>query len=909
MTARHRVAHKETTISSALGCMMRPLVLMFSLVAAPLPAAGQARIQTIAPAEGPIAGGTLVTLTGTGFSATSLSLDGAPIAPVSSSDTQISFRTPAHDNGIVTVKVSSAGPSAYAEFLYLPPPLKSLPSGYITTVMGIGVFHPEGRQATSATIDTSAPNGLAVGFDGTVYLSEPNQYVIRRVRSDGVIERYAGTGISGPSGDGGPAIAAQLTHPRGMAIDPAGDIYVADTFDLNSIRKIDAQTGTIRTIAGGAAPGFAGDGGPASLAQLNAPLQVALDREGNIYILECGGLSVCDHPRVRRVNRGGIITTIAGTGARGFSGDGGPATVASFDIGVSDAGGLAADFSGNLYVADTQNERVRKIDSRTGIITTLIANTGPVFSVTADSLSNVYVGINKSNSPLGRILKLTSDGRLLQSWGKGSGFTPDSAPAADAPLCQIQRIALDQAGNILFAEGCSNRIRRINVSTGLLETVAGMGPRIIGDAGPALATTLNDPGVDLLFLSSGELLTAEGSNYRIRKMDRQGNIAPFAGNGFLSEVGFREGPALQTNTYPVGLALAPGDEILIDNTAGISRMTAAGSIRSITKLDNYGFGGDGGPASLGVLDQPWDVAADSAGNLLIADSNNNRIRRIDARSGTISTVAGSGAVNGVENYGAGSTCGDGGPAIQACINTPYGVAIASDGTMYIGENGERIRKVDPNGIITTFLSGRKRGNRLRIGPGGNLFMTPFRIQPNGHAFQFVGSEAGSNPVGLGDGGPASQALTRQGLQAEGIAIDGDGNLYFSDTGNRRIRAIRHGAVIAEPDSRVVASAGTPQIVRIGTAVSIALQITLTSPAGTPENGIRIDFVAPASGASCSFQGESSSISVLTDVDGKASAACVANLQTGSYVVTAAPLALGKSISFSLTNIAPVRRRP
>src|ERR1035437_3309657 len=290
--------------------------LMLWIATASVLAAASATVQTISPSRGPIAGGTIVTLTGSGFTGASLRLDGAAITPVSASASQITFQTPAHDNGVASVKLSGNGPTAYAEFLYLPPPLQTLPPGSITTVMGIGIFRGDGRQATNAIVDSS-PGYIAVGSDGTLYISESNEDTIRQVRNDGVIERYAGTGYAGGSGDGGLAAEAQLFHPRGLAIDPAGDLCVANPA-LNSIRKINRKTGIITTIAGGPTASFSGDGVPASRALLNSPLGVAFDGAGNLYILECGGANVCDHPRVRKVDTNGIITTIAGSGARGI---------------------------------------------------------------------------------------------------------------------------------------------------------------------------------------------------------------------------------------------------------------------------------------------------------------------------------------------------------------------------------------------------------------------------------------------------------------------------------------------------------------------------------------------------------------------------------------------------------------
>ena len=858
-----------------------------------------AKIDSISPSQGPIAGGIQVTLTGSGFAGATLAIDGTTVTSQSSSNTQMVFVTPPRDNGIASISLSGNGPNAYTEFLYLPPPLKDLPPGYVTTVMGIGVFRGDGRPATKATVDTEEP-GFTILSDGSLVFSEPNEFAIRHVRSDGVIERYAGTGVGGPSGDGGPALKAVLSHPRGVATDAAGNVFIADAGGFNCIRRIDATTGIISTVYGKqSAFGFSGDGGPASDAKFNSPLQIAFDGEGNLYVLDSG------NGRIRKIDTNGIITTIAGTGVAGYSGDGGPATQATFNDGGGD-GGLAADSQGNVYLADTGNHAVRKIDGHTGIITTFIANVTEVVAVIIDPVDNVYVGNKIVDSTSNRILKLSPSGQILQSWGKGNAFSEDGATAATASFCQITRVALDHSGNILFGENCSSRIRRINVATGLLETLAGMGPNIIGETGPLLETVLNDPGTDLLFLPNGDLLTAEDSNNLIRKVDLNGNVQKFAGSGF--RINFPNGqgglPALRSAVSPVGLGSAPNGDILIANIGGIVRIDGAGITHGITDF-SYGFSGDGQLANpFGVLQQPWDVTADSAGNIFIADTNNNRIRRIDAGTGIISTVAGSGPVNGGEGYGHGGYCGDGGPATAACLNTPYGVAVAPDGTMYISENFERIRKVTPDGIITTFFSSSfvGGGNKVRQSSTSNLFIMPFRIEPNGHPFQLAFSN--QTHLGIGDGGPASRAGFDGFLQDSGIAVDSEGNLFFADPVGRRIRAIRFGAVMAEPGSTINVVAGGSQTTTTETKFSVPFEVTLMSPANTPENGIRVDFSTTDAGASCKFPNGASTYSVLTDINGHASTVCTANANAGSYNVTATPLTLTQSVSFSLTNSAP-----
>jgi uncharacterized protein (TIGR03437 family) len=317
------------------------------------------------------------------------------------------------------------------------------------------------------------------------------------------------------------------------------------------------------------------------------------------------------------------------------------------------------------------------------------------------------------------------------------------------------------------------------------------------------------------------------------------------------------------------------------------------------------FGGDGGPARQALLDQPWDLIFDAAGNLLIADSNNNRVRKVDAKTNIITTIAGSGAVNGQERYGLGTSCGDGGPATQACINTPYGLALDRDGVLYIAENDVAIRRVDQNGIITTFA--RMKATKMTLDAAGNLYTVDesecsvVRILPDGTVIPI----AGGNGRGFGgDGGPALAAHITSQSQGIGIAIDEEGNLFFNDVQNHRIRAIRYGAVLAPSGARAQVRGGTPQSSAIGTKFGAALAVFVGDSAGMPAGNVRVDFDAPPSGASCLFSNQQAHIGVLTDRYGLAAAVCTANTVTGAFAVTAAPLGTAASLKFALTNTAP-----
>lgn len=869
------------------------LAALLSLSVAGSALAQMPRVDYITPAQGPIAGGTSVTIRGANFSGAAITINRAPLTPTVHFDSEIQFVTPPQDNGIAVIRIRNSAGTGYAEFLYVPPRLQDLPPGYITTVMGIGLFEGDGRQATTAMVSAQF---FVIAADGSIYLSEPNNGLIRRIDARGVIDTYAGTGLTGTFVDGFPALQTRFAHPRGVAVDAVANVLVVDE-GLHSIRRIDAQTTIISKIAGGPMAGFAGDGGPASEALLNGPLLVAFGGLGNLYILDWGNV------RIRKIDSDGIIRTIAGTGMAGYSGDGGPATQATFDIGNTDAGGLAADAAGNVFLADTANFRIRRIDATTGIITTFVSDVGHVNAVATDPAGNVYVGSNDNFSVTprpGRILKLSPDGEILQTWGTGIGFSEDGVVAASAPFGFIYDIGIDNAGNLLFYEIDSNRLRRINVSTGILDTVAGIGPRVIGQNGPALSTVLNDPGADITFLPDGQFLTAEGGNLRVRRVDLLGNTHDFAGSGLFQALPTPPlGPALESHLHPTSVAPAPNGDVFISNFNGaaVVRVDPQGNLYAVTcggeeGCPAGGFGGDGGPASQASLSAPSQLTVDSAGNLFIADTGNNRIRRIDAQTGGITTVAGNGLA---------ADCGDGGPATEACVSSPTGVAVDTDGTLYIGEGGIGvIRKVDPHGTISTIASiAGGGGTYLRLNAAHNLFASPFacRVQPSGHIYcQLRGLDTPS----IGDGGPAIDARYGGGL-ISGIAVDREGNLFFSDDVNRRIRAIRFGAVISEPGSTVSSTRGTPQSVRVNTELLLPLEATVRDGLGEPAAGVRVDFSAPpAFGPSC-LSGSSTAFSALTDRSGKAQARCVANGAVGSYTITATPLGSSVSASFSLTN--------
>jgi len=333
--------------------------------------------------------------------------------------------------------------------------------GTITTVAGNGQpgYSGDGGPATAASL--SGAVGVAVDAAGNLYIADTSSNRIRKVTPGGTITTVAGNGGAVYSGDGGPATAASLNWPSGLAVDAAGNLYIADNHN-HRIRKATAG-GTITTAAGNGQQGYSGDGGPATAASLNSPYAVAVDSAGNLYIVDS------NNNRIRNESSVGTITTAAGNGQQGYSGDGGPATAAS----LGSPGGVAVDSAGNLYIADSSNLRIRKVTSG-GTITTLAGN-------------------------------------------GAQGYSGDGGPATAASLWGPSCVAVDAAGNLYFADTWNSRIRKVALG-GTITTVAGNGRMAYsGDGGPPTAAALNLPqgvAVD----AASNLYISDYFNYRIRKV-------------------------------------------------------------------------------------------------------------------------------------------------------------------------------------------------------------------------------------------------------------------------------------------------------------------------------------------------------------------------------------------------------
>jgi len=562
-------------------------------------------------------------------------------------------------------------------------------AGIIPRYAGLGLYSGDGGPATAATLNQ--PYGVATDAAGDLFIADTFNNVVREVKPGGAITTVAGTSGFGPTGDGGPATAATLITPYGVAVDAAGDIFIAD-FGNNAVREV-KPGGVITTVAGSGTPGRSGDGGPATTAMLRNPHGVAVDGSGDLFIADSG------NDVVREVKPGGIITTVAGNGSYGLTGDGGPAIAATLQYPT----GLALDAAGDLFIADSINNVVREVKPG-GIITTVAGiglnnetgDGGPATAATLSQPNGVAVDgagdLFIADTTTGVVREVKPGGVI--STAAGSHHAGDGGPATAASLDQPGGVAADAAGDLFIADTRDDAIREVRPG-GIITTVAGTGTAgHSGDGGPATAATLDQPG-GVAADAAGDLFIADTFNNVVREVKPGGIITTVAGNGRFGSTG-DGGPATAAElSGPSSLALdAAGDLFIADSFNDLVReVTPGGIITTVAGTGTAGYSGDGGPATAATLNDPVGIAVDGAGDLFIADDGNHVVREVKP-GGFITTFAGNGASSGGEGEV------DGGPATAATLGNPAGLAVDAAGDLFILDAGTgAIREVRPDGII------------------------------------------------------------------------------------------------------------------------------------------------------------------------------------------------------------------
>ena len=587
----------------------------------------------------------------------------------------------------------------------------------IVTLAGGGA--PQNIPAASASL--GFVTGVAADGAGNVYMALNSYSVVVRMDAQGMLTLVAGTGTPGYSGDNGPAARAQLNAPWGIALDSAGNLYIADSGN-NRVRKV--SNGVITTVAGNDAA-----------AQLSNPTGVAVDTAGNIYIADAY------NDVIRKVSNG-VTITVAGTGAAGGSDVlTGPAT----SVPLNAPWDVAVDGSGNLYIADYGNNLIRKVSG--GALTSYPINvTGPT-GIAIDAAGNQYV--TSFNDSIVGILPVTGSPAILAGTSQVAGYAGDGGAATSAELDGPASLAVDGSGNLYIADYYNNVVRK--VSGGVITTVAGGPLGLVGDNGPATSAQLLRP-EDTVADASGNIYIADTLHNRIRKVTN-GVISTIAGTG---QAGFSGdgGPAVSAQlSSPKGLALdAAGNLYVADSDNNLIRKISGGVITTVVGTISGGSVLDNVAVLSAALSAPLGLAVDTAGNIYIADSGTNRIRK--AAGGVVTTVAG----NGLQGYN-----GDGIAATSAALNVPSDVKLDAAGNLYIADHGNNLVRMVTGGTISSIV--------------GN-----------------------GTPAYGGDNGPATSAQLNG---PSGVAVDSAGNVLIADTNNNVIRRVS-GGVIA-----TVAGNGTP----------------------------------------------------------------------------------------------------
>ena len=599
--------------------------------------------------------------------------------------------------------------------------------------------------------------------------------------------------IGGPGSVNATGVAARFYNPSGIAVDAAGNQYVADTSN-STIRKI-TPAGAVTTLAG--TPGVIGSAdGTGLAAQFRNPQGIAIDTAGNLFVADTG------NSIIRKITPAGIVTTLAGAPGMNGSADGSGAA-AQF----SNPYGIAADTAGNLYVADTINQTIRKI-TLTGVVTTLAGTAGVTGSadgtglaaqfrypqgIAADTAGNLYV-VDTNNST---IRKITPAGSVTTLAGTpGVSGSADGSGAA-AKFSNPSAITSDTTGNLFVADTNNTTIRKITAG-GVVTTLAGT-PGVAGSAdGTGLAAQIRYP-QGIAVDTAGNLFVADTGNFTIRKITPAGAVTTLAGTPSVSGSADGSGAAAQFN-QPYGIAADTAGNLFLADTFNntIRKITPAGAVTTLAGTPGVSGRADGSGAAA-QFNRPFGITADTAGNLFLADTYNNTIRKITP-AGAVTTLAGTPGVSGSAD----------GSGLAAQFSYPQGIAADTAGNLFVADTGNfTIRKITPAGVVTT-LAGTPVVKGSADGSGAAaLFFNPIGIAADTAGNVFVAdtynhiirkiTSAGLVTTLAGTPGVIGSAdgsgSTARFFYPFSIAVDTTGNLFVADTNNNTIRKITSAGVV------------------------------------------------------------------------------------------------------------------
>lgn len=673
-----------------------------------------------------------------------------------------------------------------------------LEQGKIYTIAGFGI----GRAGYSATTNLVGPTAISPSPRGGFFLCDTSAHMLYRVDPWGVTDPEAGDGVPGFSGDGGLAINARLNTPTAVVADNEENIYIADAGN-HRIRRIRAYERVIETVAGNGLPDNGEEEVPALQAGLTWPMGLALDSKGNLYIADAGS------HRIRKVTPEGLISTVAGSGKPGFSGDGGPARLAQLNRPVF----LLADPSDGLYVVDQGNRRIRYIDNQ-GIIRTLVGGGDqppegqPPLKVALKEPRAVSLPLERGKlliSDASRVLVWDKDDQIRVLVGSDTpGFAVEEGPATEAKFRDPWGIFADASFRRVMIVDHTNGMLRGLDTLGFLKTLVG---GHLGDGGLAVEAKITLP-YAVLPLPGGSYLIADTGNHRVRKIAPDGILSTVAGKGDLSLV---EGvKATEAGLgQPVSLAWSPdGSWYIADRELNVlwkvtpegilHRFAGKGGMETDPSQEPLSSNSEPLSAREVELREPSGVTVGPQGEVYIAERSGHRIYRVTS-SGFIERVAGTGQPGLAK---------DGEPFLTSPLREPTALAFGPDGRLYVAETGNhRILALDfSSQKLSVVLGTGKPGSAspegkppkgvtlegpegLAIDATGTLFVADtgnhrvLKLTPQGK----VSVIAGQGVPGFGgDDGWATDSLL---FEPRGLSLDAEGNLLIADSRNHRVRLI------------------------------------------------------------------------------------------------------------------------
>ena len=636
------------------------------------------------------------------------------------------------------------------------------------------------------------PHGVALDGTGNIYVADTGNSLIRKITAGGLVTTIAGSGTG----------IGYFDRPQGVAVDGSGNIYVADTgFDV--IRKI-LPDGTFITLAGSETASLPGSAdGPGSAARFNLPFALAVDSVGNVYVADFGNHTV------RKITPDGMVSTLAGMAGTTGSVDG-PGSAARFDR----PSAVAVDGAGNVYVTDYGNFTIRKI-TPIGVVSTLAGSPGALGSadgagsnarfsnlggITVDSAGSIYVGDWGNNT----IRKITPGGDVTTLAGLAGTFGNADGAGSDARFARAGGVAVDSAGNVFVADAnysyslpdsTSNTIRKVSPA-GVVTTLAGSAGGFGNRDGVGSAARFHEPS-GVAVTSAQDVFVADTRNHTIRKITPAGGVSTFA--GIAGAGGSSDGPgSLARFASPAGIAADSAGTLYVadQNNHTIRKITPDGLVTTLAGLaGNRGSAdGVGGAAR---FSSPQGVAVDSTGNVFVADSYNNTVRKITP-DGTVSTLAGvAGSPGSVDGTGAVARFNFGRPGWSPSSYYYAGdVAVDGAGNVYVADTGNyTIRKITPAGVVTTLAGSAGQYGHLDATGAAARFTYPEGIAADkaGNIYvtgngvvRKVTSAGIVTTLGTGGGHVDGIGSAARFSDPQGLAVDNAGNVHIADR-NHTIR--------------------------------------------------------------------------------------------------------------------------